>query len=75
MKKIIFASCILFLALGINAQTNISIMPLSPFKKVVGQYYFEAGMHVGQIFQKKVGMYTHFSAKIILYKKYHVGFQ
>lgn len=65
----------LFLTLGIKAQATDSIKPMSPFKRAVGQYYFEAGMHVGQILQKKAGMYTHFSGNIIIYKKYHIGAQ
>ena len=75
MKKLLFSLSILLWASQIYAQESDTIANTSLFRSIVGQYYFEAGMHIGQIFTKKVGMTTHFSGHVVLYKKYHLGIQ
>lgn len=75
MKNLIFSMLLMISVSSIHAQQSDTLAPTSKFKTVVGQYYFEAGMHIGQIFSKKVAMTTHFSGNIVLYKKFHLGAQ
>lgn len=75
MKKFIFSILMLSIGYSLTAQELDVSKKTSPFRKAVGQYYLEAGMHIGQIFSKQASMLTHFSANIVLYKKYHIGVQ
>ena len=75
MKKIIYSISLLLFCLSINAQVMDTTKTPTKFKSIVSQYYFEAGMHIGQIFNNKAGMVMHFSGNVVLYKKYHLGIQ
>jgi hypothetical protein len=75
MKKIIFSISLFLFVFCANAQEMDTTKTTSKFNSIVSQYYFEAGMHIGQVFNNKAGMVMHFSGNVVLYKKYHLGVQ
>lgn len=75
MKKLLLSIVLFLSTCCVYAQSSDSTRSQSKFNSIVTQYYFEAGMHVGQVFNNKAGMYTHFSGAVVLYNKFHLAAQ